>query len=396
MTKSQKLLKLLNVNTDKPSDRVHPVETLMFYVTEACNMRCTYCCIPKSPKKMSLETAYKTIDWYLSYPISGDLRNLHICFFGGEPFLEPEIIEKTMIYGKKRARRKAKKMHFSAVTNATVATETVLKMVNDFNMVLKVSLDGDEAQNKERIFTSGKSTYTTVVNNIIKLKQAAQKITLRATATPTTLQLDQAARSLHSLGCDQFEILLDLEYPWNNLKQEVQHAFDQLGVAFLEDFAQDIIWHNTTWWSLLYNIHLLNLGHFQRQPKPCPLGSELLAVDTNGLILPCHRYIDRKHKALGSVEDHCVASSREEYLHLQSDSIQECSTCEANPICSGGCRVTAQNASGELMGISPDFCTRIRAEIRTVRHVYKVLMKNHKNRFLKHLKKIHPVNYFIG
>ena len=72
------------------------------HLTENCNMACSYCLREKTPKDMSVETLYKTIDLaYSKGTVAG------FCFFGGEPLLKKDLIYVTglLITVRKRLRR---------------------------------------------------------------------------------------------------------------------------------------------------------------------------------------------------------------------------------------------------------------------------------------------------
>lgn len=83
----------------------HTIE-ITFQVTEACNMRCSYCYqTAKSPKRMSFDTAKKAIDMILSddgrtnkYVTSHKAQGVVLAFIGGEPLLEIGLIEKVCDY----------------------------------------------------------------------------------------------------------------------------------------------------------------------------------------------------------------------------------------------------------------------------------------------------------
>ena len=69
----------------------------MLTVTEKCNLNCTYCyehC--KSPRTMSFETAKRILDYEFS--LNDGFTFIEIDLFGGEPFLEFELLQKIHDY----------------------------------------------------------------------------------------------------------------------------------------------------------------------------------------------------------------------------------------------------------------------------------------------------------
>ena len=79
---------------------------ITFQVTEACNMRCTYCYQHnKAPNRMSFETAKKFIDMILAsdertinYINSKESLACVLDFIGGEPLLEIDLIDQIVDY----------------------------------------------------------------------------------------------------------------------------------------------------------------------------------------------------------------------------------------------------------------------------------------------------------
>ena len=61
------------------------------FVTQQCNLRCSYCYIVKRDSQMSLSVAKKVID--LVYERTPPQENIDIGFFGGEPLLAFETIK---------------------------------------------------------------------------------------------------------------------------------------------------------------------------------------------------------------------------------------------------------------------------------------------------------------
>ena len=74
---------------------------ITFQITNACNLRCSYCYEHhKSTEKMTLETGKKIVDYILNLYEDGtsdfvnrDTKALILDFIGGEPLLEAELIE---------------------------------------------------------------------------------------------------------------------------------------------------------------------------------------------------------------------------------------------------------------------------------------------------------------
>ena len=111
-------------------------KTVTFIVTHQCNLRCSYCYEGhKSGKRMDLETAKKCVDLLFAEDARNselvnetDANGLIIEFIGGEPFLETDLIERTMEYFLSRAvelnHRWATRYMINISTNGTLGDDT--------------------------------------------------------------------------------------------------------------------------------------------------------------------------------------------------------------------------------------------------------------------------------
>lgn len=96
-----------------------------------------------------------------------DAKEISLALFGGEPFLDITRVGKIII--------KAKSMNLnisniSAVTNGTICDDNVIKVINKYNIsFFQITIDGlKEIHDKRRVLL-GKSSYDTIITNILKV-----------------------------------------------------------------------------------------------------------------------------------------------------------------------------------------------------------------------------------
>lgn len=139
------------------------LQQLILNVTEDCNLRCKYCSYSghykykrkHTPKRMPKDIAYRAINWFL--PNTGKSKNVTIGFYGGEPFLNFEIIRDAVVYAQQKA--KDKEVGFNATTNATILTDEILDFIVRNNIRLLVSLDGPkDIHDRYRVFRNGRGS----------------------------------------------------------------------------------------------------------------------------------------------------------------------------------------------------------------------------------------------
>lgn len=169
-------------------------------VTEECNLRCRYCPFTiasntNSPtrrhqkKYMSEGIARKAIDYLYNHyekllgGISKEERKAIVgkiypplCWYGGEPLLNFEIIKKSKEYFERLPWENIdiskSSLRYAINTNLTILTEEIIQFFVSNNVYVFVSLDGPQEENdKNRVFKNGKGSFETVYKNLARLKK---------------------------------------------------------------------------------------------------------------------------------------------------------------------------------------------------------------------------------
>jgi len=170
------------VSQDNFHNHIVNVRQIVLEVTQACNLRCSYCVYSGRYKDyrthnevhMSDEIAIKSIDKYLSL-ISSDERTaksgrVFINFYGGEPLLNFQLIKKVVHHVKKLLANGIAiedRIYFTLTTNGLLLKGDILDYIIENDFLLAISLDGPEAENdKNRILNSQKGSFDAVWKNI--------------------------------------------------------------------------------------------------------------------------------------------------------------------------------------------------------------------------------------
>jgi uncharacterized protein len=351
---------------DKPFHA--PAGNLMLFLTEDCNLRCTYCYVNKKPRRMSSETARKAVEFFLDSQVSGKRFQLTLNFFGGEPFLELDRMEEVIGLARRRRPNVYKKFGFSATTNGTIAHDRVEKIIRDSRMNLLISLDGGPQAQTSRPFVSGNESWSAVRRNLPRLLQWSSDVMVRMTFHPGALDLVGNVRQVLELGVPAVALAGVSEADWSGKEEAVEQAYQELADWFLSETRQG----RTP--PLVVTQKLLRLRHGGKRPeRACNVGTGILAIDPDGNVMPCHRFLYRPQDWLGSADSPQLSPQRAKYAHLSSAKMPECQGCVAEPVCGGGCRVLALNAGRGLHQTHPGYCLLTRAHARAVYRIYDTL-----------------------
>lgn len=334
------------------------VRTLTFQVTDKCNLACSYCYqINKGENKMKFETARKLIDMMLGedprlngYITVENSPGIIIEFIGGEPFLNVELIEQICDYFTEKAismQHPWALLHkFSISSNGVLYfDEKVQKFLNKYKnwLSLSISIDGNkELHDSCRVFPDGKPSYDIAVaaakDWIAKGNYMGSKITL---APGNIIHAYEAITHMVDLGYKDILANTVFEEGW-----DIEHA--KIFYAELKRIADywvdnDIV--DTHYLSLFEERYFEPEG-FEENQNYCGGTGDMLALDPNGYIYPCLRYMksslgtDQKPIVIGHVDTGIAITKEEkdwvkclECITRRSQSTDDCFDCPISKGC---------------------------------------------------------------
>lgn len=142
------------------------LKTLKLFISNKCNMNCTYCYVKKDDVKSSLSLAdcLTSVANFLSSP--GEEKIIQ--FLGGEPLLEFGKIKKIINFAQNR--RGKKELHFHLNTNGLLLNRENADFFQKNNTLILISLDGSKKQHDKhrKLLSSRKSSYEIISNNLKK------------------------------------------------------------------------------------------------------------------------------------------------------------------------------------------------------------------------------------
>lgn len=152
------------------------VSSLIFEVTEGCNLSCRYCgygenysqptCRPLNRGlHMTWEISKTVLDYYFSlWEEHKPNKTIDIIFYGGEPLVNFKLIEKIVNYIEKN---KPPQVNFKFfLTTNGILVKKYLSFFVHHSFTISISIDGDTKANQFRVDKLGRPTFKQVINNI--------------------------------------------------------------------------------------------------------------------------------------------------------------------------------------------------------------------------------------
>lgn len=332
------------------------LKALCLNLAHDCNMRCGYCFAQNGTFRgerglMSLEVAQRAIDFLLRS--SGDLKRLEVDFFGGEPLLNFEILKDTVRYGQEKAQEKGKEIRFTLTTNGLLLDRETLHFLNQEKMRVVLSIDGKaEDHDRLRRLQDGGSSQEIVLQRIRSFlaSRRNENYYLRGTYTGWTTNFLENALYLHDLGYSEISmepVVALPEEPYALREEHLPHLlrqYEELVHAIDRREEEGRPFH-----FFHFEVDTTGLSCLSKKLAGCGAGIEYMAVTPSGQLYPCHQFVGREGFALGTVEKGVLYPEvQEEFRHLSFLEKEDCPSCWARYLCSGGCHANAHLVRGNL------------------------------------------------
>jgi len=307
---------------------------IIILTASGCNMGCHYCFENKipirvRPKFMTKGIASEAIKWFFKYQTG---EKAYIQLYGGEPFLNWELIEYIFSESDQIALLKGVKLVKYIITNGTLIDEEKAKWLSDNNVKVQVSIDGDETtHDRFRKFKNGDPTFKIIKDKLQHFIHNNVDFNIRAVLTRQNLNVESIMEELKSLGSDKvsFDIVSTdneaarLTNPdWDQLVKNHSHYLNktyQNWDSFPDEVRKTI--------KRICNHELLLYG--------CGRGISEFTIDPDGNIYDCERICS---EPLATLSENKNPKTLPVPFIEPVDQKEICSECWARYLCGGGCR----------------------------------------------------------
>ncbi|MGI6593954.1 MAG: thioether cross-link-forming SCIFF peptide maturase [Christensenellales bacterium] len=332
------------------------VKALCLHICHDCNLNCDYCFAGggkyNSPHDyMTFKVGKQAIDFLIKS--SGNIKNIEVDYFGGEPLMNFGIVKEITEYAKSAARKNNKNIYFTLTTNCLMLNKEKSNYLNNKMDNVVLSIDGrKETHNAVRHSLNGNDIYNLILNNakyFVKIRNN-KKYYVRGTFTNRNLDFSNDVKFLREQGFSQISIEPVVLPKNHNLAiqeqdlEKINNEYNILANSYINE-------RNTgNWYNFFHFMIDLEKGPcMSKRLTGCGAGVEYLAVSPLGDLYPCHQFVGNENFKLGNIYEGIISNKiRESFASNSVLNKQNCKNCPAKYFCGGGCASNAYNFTGSI------------------------------------------------
>ena len=333
--------------------------TAWLHVTNACNLRCTYCYLAKTDKAMDETTGRAAIDAIFRSAVRHGFRVVKLKYAGGEATLNFRLVRILHEYAHNLAACQGLELREVVLSNGVALTDSMLDFIRDAGMRLMISLDGPgAAHGTQRIFANGRGSSKLVALGVDRALARGVKPYLSITVTK--YNADEVARAV-AFALDR-GLLFNLNFYRDNdyaASHEGLVAEDAQLIAGARA-AFKVIEERLPRQSLI--AALVDRASFSSpHDHPCGAGHNYLVIDQNGRVARCQMEIEHTvTDVMASDPLEVVRTSQTGFDNMSVDEKVGCQECMWRYWCAGGCPLLTYRVTGRSDVKSP-YCNVYRA-----------------------------------
>lgn len=302
------------------------MQNLILGVTNNCNFSCTYCEQKHTKSYMSFETAKKAVDSF-NKRISSDTSKVQISFYGGEPLLARELIQKVVNYANETVN--AQKITYQITTNGSLIDNEFCEFCKENGILIALSHDGISQK-----YTRGHiDEVNNALDRLIEYFPATQiLITLLPEFAHT---LADSVKFFHSRGVKMVNVtpacgdnIIWDDNSFNILKEQIEEIaelyvdWNQNGKRFIFVPLESKI--------------RLYINGAPSAHEPCKFCAQKVLVDVEGRFYPCTHFIGNEDFIIGDIYND-FNIDKINTLEISRVTASECDLCGYNARCKHRC-----------------------------------------------------------
>lgn len=302
------------------------------YLTEDCNLRCSYCYEGENKRKKTLSSAKlrQSIDFIVeNNPIGEDI---HLTFLGGEPLLNKGMIFEFINIIEEEHPEIKHIFKYAITTNGILLNEKLVELFKEYSFNVSISIDGDkETHNLNRVSINGKDVYDTIISKMQLMQERSLDFSVRMTVTQNNVSaLYSNVCYFYEMGIKKINIGMDTMADWTDEYLKIlDEQYTLLDELYLNTIADS---------KAILNLYDFKMSTFvaARTPAYCSGGSKgHLVINSEGELFPCGFVVNNPEWNLGKVVDELDKKSFLNTIRKNVVKKSLCHDCEISFTCSG-------------------------------------------------------------
>ena len=285
----------------------------------------------------------------LGFASPNEKGRCQISFFGGEPLLHFDLLEKYTLLAEEIVDREDTRLKFVVTTNGTCFNDKRLEFLREHNFFLGLSIDGiSEAQNAARPFRTGADSFDAVYGGLKKLLKSGVDFETISVINPNSVQyLGESVRFLLAAGVRRISLNPNFAAEWSDDALETWgEAYQDIGEAYKACFRRGHLVHI----NMIDDKIITHLKDGYKETDRCEFGRGSIAVAPSGNIYPCERLVAEDRDGtycIGTVFEG-FTPRRQCLTEMTGNCNEDCKDCALDNRCMSWCACTNLSETGEI------------------------------------------------
>jgi len=316
------------------------------HITNACNLRCHYCYVSKSPDHMAPETSQRAIDAVIRSAVRHGYQRVHLKYAGGEAALQMPQVITTHDYAQKLAQEHQLQLSAGLLSNGTIMTQRMIEQLKERHIHTMLSLDGIGAtHDQQRSYINGaKGSFAMVDRTISRLLANNLQPSINVTVSQRNiaglpallsyiLERDLPFSLSYYRENDCSASITDLQFSETQMIDGMRAAFIHLEQHLPRRRIIDGLIDKGS----MYAPH-----HYT-----CGIGRNYLVINQRGEVAKCQMDMARTVTTIHAADPlHEIRSDPNGIQAIDVDQKEGCRTCTWRYWCGGGCPLVTYRMTG--------------------------------------------------
>lgn len=324
-----------------------------FHVTNACNLRCSYCYLDPTPEDISPQIGRQAVEAVFRSALAHDFPAVKLKYAGGEPTLRFPLVVELHRHATDLAEQHGLELDGVVLSNGVGIRPQMIEAMQSLGLRLAISLDGlGPYHDCQRHFADGRGSFEAVARTIDRA--------LSAGLVPD-ISITVSGRNADGLP-ELMAWVLERDLPFSlNFYRENDQSASQTDLRLEEEHiiegmlaAYKIIEEKMPERCLLASLaDRANLA--APHLRTCSVGHSYLVIDHRGRVAKCQMDITNTVTTIHDPDPLARVRESSDGIHnLSVDDKAECRDCQWRYWCAGGCPLQAYRAIGRYDAKSPN------------------------------------------